>query len=213
MGEIWLDLSDIGDCSLPEGSSGDPYLNGTDVGSFGPLAATGNVLVDTVIVGSYTATYIPPPTLQDPRYRTRVFLNAYIQNTTLTKDDDNTEVVWASMYAYPDYPVKLEFYAASNPVDLLFVIGYPTSTPLVAHARYDQSVPITIWCIDKDGITGAKLQWKAERELRRIFDALPHGSFRSLELMEENTERLGSTTLYSVKLMLTYRTTAVGAMA
>ena len=45
---------------------------------------------------------------------------------------------------------------------------------------YEEDVPIEIYCIDKSGITGTKLMWKAERELRHVAETYPEGSRRNL---------------------------------
>ena len=76
---------------------------------------------------------MPPQPVQDARYRTRIYLETYLDNTKLTKNDDSTQVVYATMYAYPNYPLTEEFYASSNPVDLLFLIDMPNSTAQIGH--------------------------------------------------------------------------------
>lgn len=92
-----------------------------------------------------------------------------------------------------------------NPVDLLFCIGTPDSVALPVGVGYIENVPITICTVDKSGITGTKLRWKAEAELRRVAETYPLGSLRTLERMSDNEQRLSSTTLYSVTYIIHYK--------
>jgi len=148
--------------------------------------------------------------VSDARSQTKTYLTTYLRNAQLTKDDDATQVSFAIIYANPDYRLTLEFYAPYDPVDLLYVIGTPNSTPLMDPVTqkpygYEEHVPIEIVCIDKTGITGTKLRWKAEAELRYVTETYPTGSLRSLERMGDNDQNLGSTILYSAKYILNYR--------
>jgi len=131
-----------------------------------------------------------------------------LSNAALT-NDAGAQVVFDVMYAYPDYPLKRgEFLAAASPVDLIFLVATPTVRTAGVKVRYIESIPIEIACIDKTGITGTKLRWKAEKELRRIIKAYPLGSFQSMDRSEPSDERLGSTTIHSVTLTANIRRTA-----
>jgi hypothetical protein len=94
-------------------------------------------------------------------------------------------------------------------VDLAYAIGKGTSTPQIGHDKYawgyEEKVPITISAIDKTGISGDSIMWKGEHALRYALETYPLGSLRTLETGREKTERLGSTTLYSVECTLNYR--------
>ena len=131
-----------------------------------------------------------------------------LSNAALTKDDDSTQVAFDVMYAYPDYPLTREFRAAANPVDLLFLVDTPTVRTAGVKVRYIESIPVTVACIDKTGITGTKLRWKAEKELRRVIKAFPLGSFHSMDRSEPSDERLGSTIVHSITLTANIRRTA-----
>ena len=211
MGKVWLDATEIGTFDpQTEGTSGDIYLNSSDIGSFTALEATGYVYLNSTEIGDYySLPYQPPPPFSDARARIKYYLDKYIVPTMITKDDDETVASFAVIYEYPPYPLEMEFNAETDAVDLLFLVGCPTSEPLIIHSRYLERVPITIWCIDKPGITGTKLKWKAERELRRIARLYPWGSFCALDRISDNDERLGSTTFYSTKMMFNYRRTAL----
>jgi len=142
---------------------------------------------------------------EDARYRTKVYLETYLDNSNLTEDDDWTEVTFIVAYADPDYPLIRVF---AELVDLVFAIGDPDSIPLknADHSvyGYEEHVPITVWCVDKSGITGTKLKWKAEAELRRILEEHPLGSIRSFERIQDYDQNLGSTVLHSRKFILKY---------
>ena len=210
-GTVYVDGVSVGSFT-PEtqGTTGDDEVDTVDIGDFN-LGTEGFVYVNSIEVGTYTADYtVPSGPQEDTRYRTKVWLTTHLAPTNLTKDDDVTVVDYAVMYANPNYSINKEFRASSNPVDLLYVISKPTSE-LKLGVRYTEHIPITIFTIDKYGITGTKLAWKAEEELRRICETYAHGSYRIPDRIGDNEERLGSTTLYSTTLMLEYtRTSARG---
>lgn len=147
---------------------------------------------------------------EDARYRTRVYLThatTGLNNANLTKDDGSTQVNFIVAYGYPDYPLLKVF--KTKGVDLIFSIGEPNASPILGHNQtpygYEEHVPIETYCIDKPGITGTKLKWKAEKELRRITETYPTGSQRVLSDRRDNDKRLGSTILYSTQFILNYR--------
>jgi len=144
----------------------------------------------------------------DARYRMKVYLDTNIVNANLTKDNGTTQVVEAVIYENPPYPILKEFRAASSPVDLLFCIGDPNSTPTLNLDQtpygYEEHVPIKTRCIDKYGITGTKLKSKAEIELRRILETYSTGSQLSVDSREDDDEDLGSTVLYGTKFVIKY---------
>lgn len=145
--------------------------------------------------------------VQDARQRTKTYLETYLTDSNLTKDDDSSKANYIVAFGMPDYSIIRVF--KDKQIDLIFSIGEPTSTPLMGHDLsaygYEEHVPIQTFCIDKSGITGTKLKWKAEAELRRITESYPTGSERSFERRGTRDERLGSTILYSTEFMLTYR--------
>ncbi len=146
--------------------------------------------------GSYTESSV-----EDARYRTVDYLT---DSTTGLNSANLPNYIIA--YGYPDYPMVKVF--KTKGVDLVFSIGEPNSSPLMdcdqSPYGYEEHVPITIFCIDKDNITGTKLKWQAETELRRICEDYPTGSLRSFERRRDNDQRLGSTILYSTEYMLSY---------
>lgn len=141
----------------------------------------------------------------DARSNTKLYFDTYLVETNLTRDNGSDLVTYAVMYTNPDYPLVKEF----ETVDLLFLIGDPNSTPLIGHDQtpygYEEHVPIETACIDKTGISGTLLRWKASAELRRITETYPTGSQRSLDQETPNEYNLGSTTVFSQKFVLNYR--------
>lgn len=139
---------------------------------------------------------------EDARYRTKYYLDDKLDNANLTEDDDATEVSFIVAYADPNYPLVRVF--EEKWIDLIFCVGTPESVALPVGAGYEEHVPITVWCIDKTGITGTKLRWKAEAELRRVAETYPSGSLRTLNRLSDNKQNLGSTILYSVNYIMRY---------
>jgi hypothetical protein len=133
----------------------------------------------------------------------KVYLETWLLNANLTKDDGTTQVNFIVTYGNPDYPLVRVF--KEKGVDLVFCIGTPDSTALPVGVGYEERVPITIWCIDKTGITGTKLRWQAEAELRRVTETYPTGSLRTFQRLSDNEKNLGSTVLYSVEYVVNYK--------
>lgn len=118
----------------------------------------------------------------DARYRTKVFIDTYITDGNITKDDDTTEASWISQFSNPPYPMKRVFFSPKN-VDLVFSIDMPRSEAAKVDwdgytIGYLEHVPVHIHTVTKQGITDNKLLWKAHAELRRILEANPLGSYR-----------------------------------
>jgi len=143
---------------------------------------------------------------QDARQRTRTYLATYILDANLTHDDDLTQAAWISAFGLPDYPLSRVF--KDKAVDVIFSVGTASAKSMRDFRQYpyayEEIVPIEIFAVDKTGITGTKLRWKAEAELRRISEAYPLASVRWISRVSDNEKKLGSQTLYSVKYELGY---------
>lgn len=141
----------------------------------------------------------------DARSSTKTWVDTYYQEGNAMRDDGLVPASKMCMYAYPNYPLELEF----NIVDVLILIGEPETTPLMDFDRtpygYEEHVPIIVATIDKTGITGTKLKWLAEAELRRIAETYPTGSVRSFVRRRDVDQRLGSTVIYMTEWSLKYR--------
>lgn len=152
---------------------------------------------------------------EDARHRTKDYLDptsghvpaGYLSQANLTKDDGVTPALFIVCYSDPAYPIARVFYQKN--IDLVYCIGEPDTEPLDDFDHYPigylEHVPIFTFCIDKTGITGTKLKWKADAELRRVTETYPLGSLRSLEKTGDNDKKLGSTILYSRNFTLNYR--------
>lgn len=146
---------------------------------------------------------------EDARYTMKKFLEdatTGLVSTSQTEDDDSTPAYFIVCYEKPDYPMERVY--KDKGVDLLFLIHTPTTRTAGVKVRYIEAIPIEIACIDKPGITGTKLRWKAEKELRRVIKLYPLGSFHSMDRSEPSDERLGSATIHSVTLTANIRRTA-----
>lgn len=143
---------------------------------------------------SYTASSV-----EDPRYRTKYWLEKYLATASLPR--------YIVAYGEPDYPVTRVF--KDKRVDVAFSVSTPNSTPLKGHHRYvthyEEHVPITIQCIDKNNLDGAQLRWQAETELRRVAEEYPLGSLRNFERAGRPYRKdLGGTILHGVEYSLVY---------
>jgi len=100
----------------------------------------------------------------DARERTTVFIDTYIRNAQITKNDDVLEATWVSMYYNPPYPLTGEFRADSAPVHGIYAVDHPTSTANIGALRepysYTEIVPVHIITIDSEDVTGTVLQAK-----------------------------------------------------
>lgn len=146
--------------------------------------------------------------VDDPRDRTKDWLDTYLDNDNVNRDTDNeVPARMIVLYGDSDYPLLRVFNKPKN-VDLLFLVSKPDSQPLLSHDHviygYRESVPVKIMAVDKTGVDGLKLVWKGEAELRRIAETYPTGSLRLLRLSRDSKTRLGSTTLYSTEYKLSY---------
>ena len=151
-------------------------------------------------------TYGTGATVEDPRYRTKDYLDTYVAPALIT-DNSGLIATWITCWANPPYPIKTVF--VTKGVDLIYSIGKGTSAPLIGHDKYawgyEEKMPITISAIDKTGISGDNIMWKGEQALRYALETYPLGSLRGLETGAEKTQSLGSTTLYSVECAMNYK--------
>lgn len=138
--------------------------------------------------------------VEDARYRTKVYLETYLRNAYLPN--------FIVVYGLPDYPLVRVF--KEKGVDLCFAIFDPEPSKAIPDSDhypigYEEHVPIETYCINKDDIDGAKLQWQASSELRYITENYPEGSLRSLDEMRPNRKDLGSTPLFSQRFVMNYQ--------
>jgi len=154
-------------------------------------------------------TYGTSATVEDPRHRTKDYLDTYFTALpiSLLKNDGATPATHIVCWADPPYPMRTVF--VTKGIDLVYSVGKGASTPLIGGDKYaygyNEKVSITVQAIDKTGISGDNLMWQGERQLRRVIEAYPLGSLRNLETANPKTQSLGSTTLYSVECVMDYQ--------
>lgn len=151
--------------------------------------------------------------VEDSRYRTKDYLDTYIDEDNLTYDDDSTLADYAVMYAYPPYPFIMEFIRDErNPTitlnELLFMVNKPQVVALYNLDRtiygYEESIPIHVYAVDKPSLTAEKILWKAEAELRRVLETYPYGSVRKLSETRPSRIEFGAFLLDGFTLTLSY---------
>ncbi len=155
---------------------------------------------------SSTATWKTSP--YDASYLTRVMLETYVRDTSLTKDNNSSLASWASFFENPPYPLASEF-NGDNKIDCAYVIGEATSAPEVSGdqivRRYQEKIPIHIYTMDREGITGRAMKHKMVSELRYVLETYPIGSQRVLEEGRSSDKALGSMWLYDQTFTLSYK--------
>ena len=127
--------------------------------------------------------------------------DSYVLNLT------STAVSYIVAYGLPNYPLTRVF--VDKGVDLIFSIGEPIAEPLFntdqVPFNYEEHVPITVFTVDKTGITGTELKNKAEVELKRLCETYPTGSQRSMERIGDKDLIIGKTIIYGTEWTLNYR--------
>lgn len=153
-------------------------------------------------------TYGTGATVEDPRHRTKDYLDAYLfLGGILPLENDGVTVAnFHVQWANPPYPVKTVF--VTKNIDLNYSIARGPSKPLIGGDKcpynYKEKLSIFVQAIDKTTISGDNLMWQGEAELRHVTEDHPQGSLRFLETMTPTTQSLGSLTLYSVECVLDY---------
>lgn len=144
--------------------------------------------------------------MADARSTVKSYLETYLDNSNLTEDDDATQVSFIVVYGNPTYPLTRVF--NTKGVDLIFSIIEPQASTLAGYAgvgySYQEHVPIETYCVDKTGITGTNLKWKAEEELQRVTKTNPLANQYALESREDNDKDLGGTKLYSTRFIFNF---------
>lgn len=152
---------------------------------------------------------LPPTGVFDPRNEIRTFLTTYLSKANILKGDDS-EAAYCVIYTGPPYDIVKEFRASNRPVDGVFAIGEPDIRPLFSGSQtpwgHEIRVPIFIFTIDKDDVTGTKLKWAMEAELRRVSETfqVAHVAHMQLEKRGDRDERRGSIVLHSTEYILGY---------
>ena len=148
------------------------------------------------------------PTVEDPRYRTKVWLSpnppGYLIAANMKKDNNTDNASFIVAFGLPDYYIEPVFLTPKN-IDVVFSIDKPESEALPLGVGYIENIPISVFSIDKVGITGSRLGYAAEVELRRVAETQPMGSLRTLSRSTAEPKHLGSTILHSVSYIMRYK--------
>lgn len=142
----------------------------------------------------------------DPRFKVKDIIDAL----TVTKDDDATGA--AELFMYSDGEENYEDLFVTY--DVLFLIGSWSEVPSrheankPIHETY--TVPVTVVTIDKSGVTGTTMQWKADVALRAIIEANAQpGSGVRIELgtgIRPANQKIGGVTIYKNVYPVMYKT-------
>ena len=142
----------------------------------------------------------------DPRYKVKDILDAM----TFTKDDDATPAVLLFMYSDSEEFLEDLF----DDYDVVFTLGPPVMIErrfigdVPVHEQYE--VPVTVASIDKTGVTGAFMQWKADVQIRAKIEASVHpGSGVVITVVgapRSDNRRLGGVTLWQSIYTIRYET-------
>lgn len=163
-------------------------------------------LVELPLHGDRPSTYGTGSSVEDPRHRTKDWLDAYLSAANLKEDNGSTNADYITCWDGADYPIKKVF--VTKGIDLIFTCANPSSEPILTSDQtprgYNEKAPITTYVINKSTITGINLLNQAETELRRIAPLYPFGSLRTIDKMEYKPQVLGSTTLYSREFTINY---------
>ena len=153
--------------------------------------------------------------VDDSRYRLKVWIDTYLAAGYyatmghIYEDNGTTEASNAVMYSLPNVPVKLLFFGTLT-YDAVFTIGEPTATVSQGHNfaayKYQEEIPVTIFAVDKTGLTAVKMLWQAELKLRKIAETYANGTgtLRVLRRTKPSAQYLGGFFLYSVECVLSY---------
>lgn len=137
----------------------------------------------------------------DMRERTKTWMTTYINSGNIGGD-------YITLFAGMDYPFHLEFTSLGN--DGLYIIDAGESTPEYTFDhkpyKFNESVPIHIWTVNKTAKTAPVISEQMEQELRRICTSNPdyHTSLRAITTIKNDRVEVGATTLWHTLVTLRY---------
>jgi hypothetical protein len=150
--------------------------------------------------------------MQDPRYRSLLFLNTYLLQANLYRVDAITPLVEWVMWE--DHCLSTHKLYYDNNLDCVYSIGSATSRPIHNWMHntigYTEMVPVTVNAIDPVGSNseGTRTLWTCEQELRRIVETYFGGELgvlRRFESITPETTDMGGWKLYKTKNNLEYQ--------
>ena len=116
------------------------------------------------------------------------------EQLSLTKDDNLTPATFKVTNRFPESKLR-EF---ATDVDVVITVGRSSKTvernePIVV---VKSSFDIEPWSIDHTAVHGLTIRHKAEKEIRRILNQFPHGSFQQAGPTRDDDRLLSSPPLY-----------------
>jgi len=143
----------------------------------------------------------------DPRAKTKEYIDEKVRDAQITKNDGSTEASWACAFKPLPYTMELEFRGASN-MNGLYMVGQPVTTSLLDQNLkpygYKELVPVDIYTIDSTDCAGDPLAWRMEAEWRYVTETYVTGSQKNLETRRGEIINLGSLQLYHIPTDLSF---------
>lgn len=143
----------------------------------------------------------------EPRYRQKSWLDTYLSAAAILENDGATQASWITTFDEMNYSLKRVF--ITKGVDAIFSLGKSQVTPLYATEKklyaFEESCPITIYALNKTGITASNLVEQCEQEIRHVATDHPTGSLRSIEGVKHEPQDLGGMTMHSTTVTLRYK--------
>jgi hypothetical protein len=144
----------------------------------------------------------------DVRKTLKDLITAHINPIVITKDDNVTMATYIIEYESPPWIILQDFIITQG-YDLVFTVGRTLVTPKRflqgVPLIYDGRYPVSTWCVDKTGITGTKLKWKADEELERVFEDNPGTFSQAIDLSQDDDHVLGSVMLYNTRHIIKHK--------
>jgi hypothetical protein len=151
------------------------------------------------------------PAKTDVRYRHKLYVDTYLTAANMKLDDGTTNALTLTCFDGADLPLAQLF--TSKSYDAVITIGKDTAEALYTSNRspyaFIEPVPLTIYAVNKTGLTATNLVEQVEQEIRRIATTYPITtgiSIRSIESIK-NPEPIdvGGENLWSTTVTLKYK--------
>lgn len=150
-------------------------------------------------------------TQNDPRERTKTWLEAYLSDAAILKDDNATQADWICQFAFPEYNIDRIF--DDKTIDLIVSVEALDGIALYLHSganiyAFKENIRIHFNAVDKTGITAVNLLDKAKQEFYKELNLHGKiaGSFRMSETHKDNPVRMSNgQLLYGFYVDLSYK--------
>jgi hypothetical protein len=156
----------------------------------------------------------PPIHVSDAQSQLATRLTAGLNTDNITKDNCSERAAYQVMFANPNYEIVQEFYSLTDPLDGIYVVGESKTEQLIDASRlvygYDEHVPVFVYTVDKEGISGTLLRRKMEAELRRVCEEAfsKDRHYGHLERHGDQRRVSNGLTVYSTEFIWSFSRTA-----